>query len=155
MLRYLTAGESHGKGLAVILEGMPAGVPLEAAAVDRDLARRQQGYGRGPRMRLERDRVEILSGVRHGLTLGSPITLWIPNRDWENWADVMAAEPRPVGEARAVTRPRPGHADLSGGLKYGHRDLRNVLERSSARETAARLRIPVATDDYGEIFRRY
>lgn len=139
MLRYLTAGESHGRCLTAVVEGMPAGLGLRAAFIDRDLARRQGGYGRGGRMKIEKDAVEILSGVRGGLTIGSPITLSIRNRDWENWQDVMSVEK--VSRAARVTRPRPGHADLAGGLKYGLRDLRSVLERSSARETAARVAV--------------
>ncbi|MBI4537851.1 MAG: chorismate synthase [candidate division NC10 bacterium] len=143
-MRYLTAGESHGPGLTAILEGMPAGVPVTAAAITRDLQRRMQGYGRGGRMRIERDTVEIQAGVRHGKTLGSPIALIIRNLDWENWRRTMAAESE--GEAGPperppVTRPRPGHADLSGGLKFDQHDLRNVLERASARETAARVAV--------------
>ncbi len=136
MLRYLTAGESHGPALVGILEGMPAGLPLVAADIDAQLERRQQGYGRGGRMAIERDRVAILAGVRHGLTLGSPIALLIENRDWPNWRDRMSAEP---GQADPVTVPRPGHADYAGAVKYGHQDLRNVLERASARETAIRV----------------
>ena len=147
MLRYLTAGESHGPALLGILEGMPAGVPVLPEHIDRELARRQGGYGRGGRMRIERDTVEILAGVRHGLTLGSPVALLVRNRDWENWREVMSPLPpaevaaRERAAARALTRPRPGHGDLAGGLKYGHRDLRNVLERASARETAMRVAI--------------
>ncbi|HBG45445.1 MAG TPA: chorismate synthase [Deltaproteobacteria bacterium] len=141
MLRYLTAGESHGPVLTAIVEGMPAGLEITAAQIDADLARRQSGYGRGARMKIEKDAVEITSGVRHGATLGSPVTLQVKNRDWENWKEIMApgvVSPS-AGASRIVTRPRPGHADLSGGLKYGHRDLRNVLERSSARETTMRV----------------
>jgi chorismate synthase len=144
MLRYLTAGESHGPGLVAILDGMPAQVPVTPAAIDADLGRRMQGYGRGGRMKIEQDRVQLLGGVRHGLTLGSPIGLLIANRDWENWRTTMAVEPPAAGEAAErppMTRPRPGHADLAGGLKYAHHDLRNVLERASARETAARVAI--------------
>ncbi len=140
-LHYMTAGESHGKGLTAILEGMPAGVPIRTEEVDRDLARRQVGYGRGGRMQIERDRVEIRGGVRHGETLGSPIALFVGNRDWQNWDEVMSEERNRSGETKKVTRPRPGHADLPGGIKYDHRDLRNVLERSSARETAARVAV--------------
>lgn len=142
MIRFTTAGESHGKALVAILEGIPAGLPLIADDIDRDLARRMQGHGRGARMKIESDRVEILSGVRAGETLGSPITLQIRNRDWENWADVMAPEPDPAGSParrRRVQRPRPGHADLVGVLKYGRSDARDILERASARETAARV----------------
>jgi chorismate synthase len=141
MLRYLNAGESHGKYLLAVLEGVPAGLPLSAEDVNRDLARRQKGYGRGGRMRVEEDRVEFGSGVRKGLTLGNPIGLMVPNKDWENWKDVMAVEPGPVSTEKVVTRPRPGHADLVGAIKYGHRDIRNVLEKASARETAIRVAI--------------
>lgn len=139
MIRFTTAGESHGRALVVIVEGMPAGVPLQAAAVDGDLARRMLGHGRSGRMRIESDRVEILSGVRAGETLGSPIALLIANRDHENWRDVMAVEPADGQPGRRLTRPRPGHADLAGTLKYGRLDARDVLERASARETAARV----------------
>src|SRR6266404_8440560 len=140
-LRFTTAGESHGQALVAILEGLPAGLRIDVGGVDQELARRQWGYGRGGRMKIERDHVEILSGVRHGLTLGSPIALMIQNKDWANWTDVMSAEPREMApeKSRRVKRPRPGHADLAGGLKYDARDLRNVLERASARETAARV----------------
>jgi chorismate synthase len=144
MLRYLTAGESHGPALTVIIEGVPAGLPLTADAIAVDLARRQLGYGRGRRMAIEKDRAEIQAGVRRGVTLGSPIALVIRNRDWVNWQHTMSVEDPPPADApgarRApVTRPRPGHADLAGGLKYGRTDLRDVLERASARETAARV----------------
>jgi chorismate synthase len=139
MLKYITAGESHGKGLTAIIEAVPAGLPLTEADINSDLARRQIGYGRGARMKIERDRAEILSGVRMGETLGSPITLFIKNRDWANWESVMSAEAVQFDQDKKITRPRPGHADLPGGIKYGHRDLRNILERSSARETAARV----------------
>jgi chorismate synthase len=140
-LRFTTAGESHGQALVAILEGLPAGLRVDVEGIDRELTRRQWGYGRGGRMKIERDHAEILSGVRHGLTLGSPIALMIQNKDWANWTDVMSAEPRDVPEekSRRVKRPRPGHADLAGGQKYDARDLRNVLERASARETAARV----------------
>ncbi len=144
MLRFLTAGESHGQALVVVLEGVPAGLRLSADDLAVDLARRQLGYGRGRRMAIEKDRAEVLSGVRRGETLGSPIALLIRNRDWPNWEHTMSIEADPpdaAGGARrsAVTRPRPGHADLSGGLKYGRTDLRDILERASARETAARV----------------
>ncbi|BCV21818.1 chorismate synthase [Moorella sp. Hama-1] len=138
MLRYLTAGESHGRGLSIIIEGLPAGVPLAEEDINNWLARRQGGYGRGGRMAIEQDRAQILAGVRGGLTLGSPISLFIANRDWENWQEIMAPGPAARAE-RVVTRPRPGHADLPGGLKYHQTDLRNILERASARETAARV----------------
>jgi chorismate synthase len=151
--RFLTAGESHGPALATILDGIPAGVAISADAIAADLARRQRGYGRGARMKIEQDRAEILGGVRHGVTLGSPILLLVRNRDWENWTRVMQVEaPSPSeaedlaalvegGDKRAqpVTRLRPGHADLAGALKYGFDDVRNVLERASARETTARV----------------
>lgn len=143
MLRFLTAGESHGPALTVIIDGVPAGLPLSADVIARDLARRQLGYGRGRRMAIERDRAEILSGVRHGQTIGSPITLQITNRDWTNWQHSMAVAPPaddlPGARRAAVTRPRPGHADLAGGLKFDRADMRDVLERASARETAARV----------------
>ena len=146
MLRFLTAGESHGKALVAILEGMPAGLALDFEAVTAQLKRRQGGYGRGRRMAIESDRAEALSGVRHGVTTGAPIALVIPNKDWENWQKTMHVEPvQPEGATGAdrpeVTRPRPGHADLAGVVKYGHDDIRNVLERASARETAARVAI--------------
>ncbi|MGH9942790.1 MAG: chorismate synthase, partial [Pyrinomonadaceae bacterium] len=142
MLKFTTSGESHGRALVAIVEGMPAGVPVDFELINRELERRQWGYGRGGRMKIERDRVEILSGVRHGETIGSPVALMIENKDWSNWTDVMAAEPRPElapEKSRRVKRPRPGHADLAGGQKFGARDLRNILERASARETAARV----------------
>ncbi|MBI2412213.1 MAG: chorismate synthase [Deltaproteobacteria bacterium] len=139
MLRFLTAGESHGKELTAIVEGAPSGLPISPSQIDADLARRQSGYGRGGRMSIETDRVEITAGVRHGLTLGSPIALIVRNRDWENWTEVMSPVPSTYDGSKTVTKPRPGHADLSGGIKYDHRDLRNILERSSARETAARV----------------
>jgi chorismate synthase len=140
-LRFSTAGESHGKALVALVEGLPAGLPVSAEAVDRDLRRRMQGYGRGARMKIEQDRVEWLSGVRAGETLGSPVAMLIPNRDWANWEDVMAHEAADPGELRRrrVTRPRPGHADLVGVLKYDRVDARDILERASARETTARV----------------
>lgn len=141
MLRYLNGGESHGQYLLAVIEGVPAGLPLTADDLNRDLARRQQGYGRGGRMRVEQDQVEFACGVRKGSTLGNPIGLLIRNRDWENWKDVMAVEPGPVPPGKVVTRPRPGHADLVGAIKYGHRDVRNVLEKASARETAIRVAV--------------
>ncbi len=141
MLRFTTAGESHGRALVAIVEGLPAGLPVDLAQVNRELERRQWGYGRGGRMKIEQDKVEVLSGIRHGLTLGSPISLVIENKDWANWIEVMNAEPREVADAksRRLSRPRPGHADLAGGQKFAARDLRNILERASARETAARV----------------
>ena len=142
MIHFTTAGESHGPALVSTLEGIPAGLPLRAEEIDHELARRQQGYGRGRRMQIERDRVEILSGVRAGETLGSPIALLVRNRDWKNWQEIMDPAPR-EGESgprrRAVTRPRPGHADLTGVLKYDREDARDILERASARETTARV----------------
>jgi chorismate synthase len=141
VLRFLTAGESHGKTLNVIVDGLPAGVAVSREAIDADLRRRQGGYGRGGRMKIERDEVQILSGVRHGRTLGSPVSLMLPNLDHESWRDVMSPEPQPEAarERRRLRHPRPGHADLAGALKYGTTDLRNVVERASARETAARV----------------
>ena len=143
MLRFTTAGESHGPALVSILEGAPAGIPLLAADVNADLARRQMGYGRGRRMQIEKDAAELLSGVRAGFTIGSPIAMLIRNRDWENWRDVMDPAPNESDESgerrRSVTRPRPGHADLSGMLKYDRQDARDILERASARETTARV----------------
>jgi chorismate synthase len=140
-LRFSTAGESHGKALVALVEGLPAGLPVSAEWVDRDLFRRMQGYGRGARMKIEQDRIEWLSGVRAGETLGSPVAMLIPNRDWANWEDVMAHEAADPGELRRrrVTRPRPGHADLVGVLKYDRVDARDILERASARETTARV----------------
>ncbi|MEW5746735.1 MAG: chorismate synthase [Nitrospirota bacterium] len=138
-LRLLTAGESHGKGLVGILEGIPAGLPLAAGDIDKELKRRQGGHGRGGRMKIEQDRAEILAGVRWGRTLGSPLALLVENRDWKNWQDGMSADTAHEGSLAPVTRPRPGHADLAGALKYSHRDLRNILERSSARETAIKV----------------
>jgi chorismate synthase len=151
--RFLTAGESHGRTLGVTIEGVPAGLALTEDDLAVDLARRQRGYGRGARQQIEQDRAEIVAGVRHGRTLGSPILLLVRNRDWENWTAVMQVEPLTSAEAEAlraaieagdkrstpVTRVRPGHGDLAGALKYGHSDVRNVLERASARETAARV----------------
>ena len=126
MLRYLTAGESHGPALVAIIEGMPAGLPLTAEYINEQLARRQGGYGRGARMKIEADAVRFLSGVRHGVTLGSPLTLYIENKDWVNWSEIMSPEPGAPEDNRSVTRPRPGHADLAGALKYRHSDMRNV-----------------------------
>jgi chorismate synthase len=152
-LTFATAGESHGRGLVALVEGLPAGLPVTAESVNRDLARRMQGYGRGARMKIEQDRIEWIAGVRAGETLGSPVAMLIPNRDWANWEDVMSPEPDPkagtpapegeeAGPAhrrRRVARPRPGHADLVGVLKYDRLDARDILERASARETAARV----------------
>lgn len=138
MLRLLTAGESHGKALTVIIEGLPADLEIQEATINRDLARRQKGYGRGGRMAIENDRAEVLSGIRGGRTLGSPLAMVITNRDYENWKEAM--DPFHGDQTlRRVTEPRPGHADLAGALKYGFDDMRQILERSSARETAARV----------------
>ena len=144
MLRFLTAGESHGQALLVTLDGMPAGLQVDIDALNAQLRRRQGGYGRGRRMQIESDRAEILAGVRHGVTTGAPIALLIRNRDWVNWQQTMYVEREMPEDASGtkrpdVTRPRPGHADLAGALKYGHNDVRDVLERASARETAARV----------------
>src|SRR2546425_1963539 len=141
MLRYFTAGESHGEALLAFLSGLPAGVKVDQAFVDRELWRRQQGYGRGGRMKIERDSAQILSGVRHGLTIGSPIAVKLENKDWRNWQESL-----PVGEGdparhKPVASPRPGHADLAGALKYNFPEARYVLERASARESAARVAI--------------
>ncbi|MFB9757714.1 MULTISPECIES: chorismate synthase [Bacillaceae] len=142
-MRYLTAGESHGPQLTTIIEGVPAGLPLLAEQINEELARRQKGHGRGRRMQIEKDEAQILSGVRHGVTLGSPIALAVENRDFKHWTKIMGAAPLDQEEdseiKRKITRPRPGHADLNGAIKYGHRDMRNVLERSSARETTVRV----------------
>ena len=154
MLRWLTAGESHGRALVAICEGIPAGVEITTADVARALARRRAGYGRGARMKFERDEVEITGGVRHGLTLGGPVAITVANSEWPKWETVMAPDPVPeaelAGQARndPLTRPRPGHADLAGMQKYGHDDARAVLERASARETAARVAL-------GEVARRF
>ncbi|MBL7961893.1 chorismate synthase, partial [bacterium] len=140
MIRFLTAGESHGKGLVGIIEGIPAGLELAAEYIDHQLYRRQQGYGRGGRMKIESDRAEIISGLRLGKTIGSPIGLLVWNKDWENWKDVMPVEAqRDKNKIKKVTLPRPGHADLAGILKFGFDDIRPVIERSSARETAMRV----------------
>ncbi|HEX9755212.1 MAG TPA: chorismate synthase [Gemmatimonadales bacterium] len=139
--RFTTAGESHGKALVAVVEGLPAGLPVTAEAVNRELRRRMRGHGRGARMQIEQDWVEWIAGVRAGETLGSPVAMLIPNRDWANWEDVMAAEASAEPRRRRVTRPRPGHADLVGVLKYDRSDARDVLERASARETAARVAV--------------
>jgi len=137
-MRYMTAGESHGRALTAIVSRVPAGIPIDASAIDADLARRQGGYGRGGRQSIETDRVTILSGIRFGVTIGSPVALAVTNRDWDNWTDVMAVSGEKPQGIRA-TQPRPGHADLPGVLKTGSDDTRDVLERASARETAARV----------------
>lgn len=141
-MRYLTSGESHGPELTAIIEGLPSGLEISKGDINTQLFRRQQGHGRGNRMKIESDQVIITAGVRHGMTLGSPVTLKISNKDWVNWEKIMSPEPVDENEnARHITHPRPGHADLTGGIKYNHRDMRNVLERSSARETAARVAV--------------
>ncbi|MFH2202665.1 MAG: chorismate synthase [Elusimicrobiota bacterium] len=144
ILRLLTAGESHGPALTGILEGLPAGLELTTGYINAQLARRQKGHGRGGRMKIETDQVELLGGVRHGRTLGSPVAMLIRNRDWKNWQDVMAVEGGGDETRKTVRVPRPGHADYVGGVKYGHADLRNVLERASARETAIRTALAAA-----------
>ena len=140
MFRFLTAGESHGRALTAIIEGVPAGLPLDEQFIARDLARRQGGYGRSARQQIEQDRAEILAGVLHGLTMGSPISLLIWNRDWENWKEAMSVS-APEQPVEPLTRLRPGHADLPGAIKYGLEDIRPILERASARETAARVAV--------------
>lgn len=145
MLRYLTAGESHGQALVVVLEGVPSGLEIKAQEINQQLARRQKGYGRGGRMKIEQDQVEILTGVRGGKTLGSPIALKINNKDWSNWEKIMDVAQDDQGQTKVVHHPRPGHADLPGGIKYDHHDLRNILERASARETAARVTVGAIT----------
>src|SRR6059058_407557 len=141
MLRFYTAGESHGQALLAFLSGLPAGLPIDLEFVNRELHRRQLGYGRGGRQKIEKDRADIFAGVRHGQTIGAPIALRIENRDWANWEKAMAVEDRAAdhGARRPLTAPRPGHADLAGGLKFNFHDARYVLERASARETAARV----------------
>jgi chorismate synthase len=153
MLRFRTAGESHGAALIALVEGIPAHLPVDFEFIDNELKRRQGGYGRGGRMKIEKDHVRFLSGVRHGKSLGSPIAMMIENRDWPNWEEIMSVrEVSPaVSAKRRVTRPRPGHTDLAGSLKYDHKDARNILERSSARETAAR----VACGGLAKVFLRY
>ena len=151
-LRYLTAGESHGKALIGILEGIPSGLSLSAEDINRDLGRRQMGYGRGGRMKIESDHAEILSGVRWGKTIGSPITLLIENKDYRNWLKGMSPYTEDDGSIPAVTRPRPGHADLTGAMKYYHHDMRNVLERSSARETAVRVALGAVAKKFLQAF---
>lgn len=142
-LRYLTAGETHGPQLTAIIEGLPSHLQLDFEALNFELARRQKGYGRGRRMQIEKDTAQIVGGVRHGYTTGAPVALVVENNDWKHWQKIMNIEPieGTDEEKRRVHRPRPGHADLNGGLKYDHKDLRNVLERSSARETAVRVAV--------------
>lgn len=159
-LRYITSGESHGKGLTAIVEGIPSNLELTAEYINTELHRRQKGYGRGGRMKIETDAVEILSGIRFGKTIGSPVALFIENKDWENWQEVMSSELRVASseietqnsKLLPVTRPRPGHADLSGAIKYNQRDIRNILERSSARETAARVAVGAVAKRFLEEF---
>ena len=139
MLRFSTAGESHGEALVALVSGLPAGVPVDQALLDREMWRRQKGYGRGGRMRIEQDHAHILSGVRHGKTIGSPVAMTIANADWKNWEEILPVEAGDAAKHKAVASPRPGHADLAGSLKYDFADARYVLERSSARETAARV----------------
>src|SRR5215471_15305739 len=141
MLRFETAGESHGECLLATVAGLPAGIPISIEAVDRELWRRQQGYGRGGRMKIETDRAEIVAGVRHSQTIGSPIGIVIRNRDWQNWTEALPVEGGSPEKQRPVTRPRPGHADLAGGIKYNFHDARYILERASARETTARVAV--------------
>src|SRR6202522_3579103 len=139
MLRFSTAGESHGECLIALISGLPAGLDVDLEFIDRELWRRQQGYGRGGRMRIEKDRAHILSGVRHGKTIGSPVAIQIENRDWKNWTEILPVAAGDPEKHKAVASPRPGHADLAGSLKYNFPDARYVLERASARESAARV----------------
>src|ERR1700710_2539245 len=139
MLRFSTAGESHGESLVALVSGLPAGVPVVQQFVDRELWRRQQGYGRGGRMRIERDTAHILSGVRHGKTIGSPVAMTLANNDWKNWEEILPVDAGDAEKHKAVKSPRPGHADLAGALKYDFKDARYVLERASARESADRV----------------
>jgi len=152
MLRFLTAGESHGQALTAIIEGFPAGVPIEQGFINKELRKRQGGYGRGKRMEIEQDQVEILSGVRNGKTLGSPITLQVKNKDWQNWQEIMGVEEGANINELRVTKPRPGHADLAGTLKYGYTDIRNTLERASARETAVRVAVGAVAQAFLNVF---
>jgi len=148
VLRYLSGGESHGRALTAIIEGLPAGIVLDEDRINAQLQRRQGGFGRGGRMEIEKDRVRFLSGVRGGKTLGSPVTLQILNRDWENWQEIMASGSGARLAERVVTRPRPGHADLAGALKYRQEDIRNILERASARETALRVAVGAVAQEF-------
>lgn len=151
-LRFLTSGESHGQALVGILEGIPSGVPVSQGDIDRQLGRRQQGYGRGGRMKIESDRALILAGIRWGVTIGSPISILVENRDWQNWKEGMSSYADDKDSIKPVTRPRPGHADLAGVLKYGHDDIRNILERSSARETAMRVALGAVARRFLSLF---
>src|SRR6185437_8304698 len=143
MLRFETAGESHGECLVAMLTGLPAGIPISLEAIDRELWRRQQGFGRGGRMKIETDRAHIVSGVRHSMTIGSPIAVLLENKDWKNWTEALPVEDTEgsADHKKAVTRPRPGHADLAGAIKYNFQDARYILERASARETTARVAV--------------
>jgi len=152
MLRYLTAGESHGPALTAVIDGIPSGLKLSAEAINKDLARRQVGYGRGKRMDIEKDQVEMLAGIRFGKTLGTPITLLINNLDWVNWQQKMSAAPVRKNSAISITEPRPGHADLPGALKYDQKDIRNVLERASARETTTRVAVGAVCRAFLKVF---
>lgn len=152
-MRYLTAGESHGPQLTAIIEGVPSNLPFSVEKINFQLERRQKGHGRGRRMQIEKDQVRVLSGVRHGLTTGAPITLVVENKDWTHWQNIMSVEPVEEGEARRrVSRPRPGHADLNGAIKYHQRDMRNILERSSARETTMRVAVGAVARQLLEAF---
>jgi chorismate synthase len=151
-LRYITAGESHGKALTGILEGIPSGLLLSSEDIDGDLKRRQGGYGRGGRMKIESDHAEIISGVRWGKTIGSPVTVLVENRDFKNWSEGMSSDPAFEGSIPPVTKPRPGHADLTGAIKYDHHDVRNILERSSARETAMRVALGAIAKKFLSVF---
>ncbi|MEA3507131.1 MAG: chorismate synthase [Elusimicrobiota bacterium] len=153
MIRYYTAGESHGKCVTVVLEGIPAGVAVDEKYINHHLARRQKGYGRGKRMEIETDKVEILSGIRWGETMGSPILLLVENKDWENWADIMSASAKDKDEKFIQRQPRPGHADLAGMLKYDRKDMRDILERASARETAAKVAAGAVAKKFLEEFK--
>src|SRR5512136_974670 len=150
MLRFETAGESHGQCLVATLTGLPAGIPVSVAAINRELWRRQQGYGRGGRMKIETDEVGVVSGVRHSRTIGSPVALLVRNKDWQNWTEALPVEDTDGADLRKkpVTRPRPGHADLAGCIKYDFHDARYILERASARETAARVAIGALAKAY-------
>lgn len=148
MLRYLTAGESHGRSLTAIVEGMPAGVKIDIAAINEKMRRRQGGYGRGGRMAIEKDKVEFTAGLRASMTLGSPLALVIENNDWINWQRIMDPIEEPAMAEKIVTKPRPGHADLSGALKYRHDDIRNILERASARETTVRVAVGAVAQEF-------
>src|SRR5712664_3197629 len=150
MLRFETAGESHGECLVATLTGLPAGIPISLAAIDRELWRRQQGYGRGGRMKIETDRARIVSGVRHSQTIGSPIAILLENKDWKNWTEALPVEDMDGAEdkKKPLTRPRPGHADLAGALKYNFHDARYILERASARETTSRVAVGALAKAY-------